>query len=114
MDRRCGNIRLRELSQPRSCRGLLKQVLEQRDQDFTVLGSQRIGLESFISPDVILDFQHLNKSLPQPFRAYSDDKISIVATAIDLIRHDVWMRIAPARWRYAGVQVAASYVGEPR
>src|SRR5882724_2692853 len=114
MDRRRRNIRLCELSQPRPRRDLLKQALEQRDEKFAVLDSQRIRLKSFISPDVILDFQHLNKSLPQPFRAYSDDKISIVATAIDLIRHDVWMRIAPARWRYAGVQVAASYVGEPR
>src|SRR6267378_85157 len=108
------NVRLCELSQPRSCRGLLKQVLEQRDQDFTVLDSQRIRLKSFISADVILDFQRVNEPLPQCFRTYSDDKISIVAAAIHFIRHDVWMSIAPADWRYAGVQVAASYVGEPR
>src|SRR6266849_6469508 len=95
----CGrNIRLCELSQPRPRRGLLKQGLEQRDQNFTVLDSQRIGLKSFIATDVILDFQRLNESLPQRFRAYSDDKISIVAAAIDLVRHDVWVSISPARW----------------
>src|SRR5437867_3034041 len=103
MDRRGRNIRLCELSQPRSCRGFLKQVLEQWDENFAVLDSQRIALKSFISSDVILDFQRLNQFLPQGFGAYSDDKISIVATAIHLIRHDIWMRIAPARWRCTGV-----------
>src|SRR6266404_865166 len=98
MDRRCRNTSLCELPQPRSCRGLLKQGLEQRDENFAFLDSQRIGLKSLISSDVILDFQRLNESLPQCFRAYSDDKISIVAAAIHLIRHDVWMSISPARW----------------
>src|SRR6266446_6425651 len=81
MDWLCRNIHLCELSQPSSCRGLLKQVLEQMDQDFTVLDSLGIRLKTLISPDVILDFQPLNESLPQCLRAYSDGKMSIVATA---------------------------------
>src|SRR5882762_4609295 len=92
---------------------LLKDFLQQRHQDFAVLDSERVGGESFVAADFVLNVHHLYEASPERFCSHANDKILFIAAAKRFVGDDVRMSVAPAFWGNAGIQVAAPSVRQP-
>src|SRR5580658_478457 len=112
VDRRRWDILRAEPPQPLVRRGLIEDRGECRNQRQPMFRTQRIVAKAWVSAQCLRRIDDAEKPIPQRIGADGGDKMAPVSAAKHLVGNNAGMRVSPALWRFAGVQIAAARIDE--